>query len=238
MYHLEDTHWWYMGMRHIVFDFLAKYATKSRDGSLSILDAGCGTGGMLKHLQKLGQATGIDACEEALEFCRQRGLQRLALASVTDIPFADTSFDLIVSFDVLYHKNVRDDVAAMREFHRLLKPGGHLLIRLPAYNWLRGSHDEAVHTRQRYDSTELRQKMSRAGFQVTKVTYANSILFPLAATKRLTEMAFGLRSKSDVKEVSPLLNRTLAMVLGIEARLLNLTSLPWGLSVFALGKAL
>ncbi|MCL5264812.1 MAG: class I SAM-dependent methyltransferase [Chloroflexi bacterium] len=235
MYRLEDTHWWYVGMRRIVFDFLKHIA---KDGQLSVLDAGCGTGGMLQHLRQYGTAVGVDICQEALEFSQQRGLKRLVMASVGDLPFESASFDLIVSFDVLYHMAVEDDIAALKEFRRLLKPGGHVLLRLPACDWLRGSHDEAVHTRQRYSASDLREKMHQAGFTVKRLTYANSILFPAAALKRVCEMSFKLRGGSDVKEVSPIMNTALTAVLGIEAKALKLANLPWGLSVFALGKAI
>ena len=237
MYRLEDTHWWYVGMYGIVSKLLDKHVVRGSIDSLSILDAGCGTGGILQRFEGAGFIAGVDACEEALEFCQKRGLRQLTLASVTDIPFADSSFDLILSFDVLYHMNVNDDVAALKEFRRLLKPGGHLLIRLPSYNWLRGSHDEAVHTRQRYDAAELRRKMQLAGFKVERITYANTVLFPVAAMKRLAEMSFGLRSGSDVKAVSPLVNGALSTVLRIEQSLISVTDLPWGLSVFGLGRA-
>lgn len=240
MYQLEDTHWWYVGMRNIVFELLSKSRVDGRTDTTSILDAGCGTGGMLEHLCENGSgvdAWGFDASEEALAFCQQRGLSRLVMASVTDIPFAAASFDLVVSFDVLYHKNVKDDVASLKELRRLLKTGGQLLLRLPAYDWLRGSHDAAVHTRQRYTAPEVRHKMAQAGFRVERVTYANTILFPVAAAKRFAEMAFGLRSGSDVKPVSPLANRMLAGVLDIEARLLRKMDFPWGLSVYGLGRA-
>lgn len=236
MYHLEDTHWWYVGMRGVVSQLLREHDVNSYPETMRVLDAGCGTGGTLQRLQGYAFAAGIDACEEALELCRKRGLHELVQGSVAEMPFADGSFDLILSFDVLYHRKVKDDMAALKEFRRLLKPGGRLLVRLPAYNWLRGSHDEAVHTRQRYDAAEIRRKMSQAGFQVERVTYANTVLFPIAALKRLGEMAFGWGGGSDVKAVSPLVNRALAGVLGMEARLLSITSLPWGLSVFGLGR--
>lgn len=231
MYHLEDTHWWYVGMKRIVHNLLGKLLSE-RSG-LRILDAGCGTGGMLDYLGSYGTVVGIDASPEAMVFSRERGGHRLVQASVTQLPFDDSSFDLIVSFDVLYHRAVLDDSQALKEFHRILKPNGHVLLRLPAFNWLRGSHDEAVHTKQRYRAPELRDKLTRAGFKVEKVTYANTILFPVAVAKRACEMAFQLHGGSDVKPTSPVINTVLTRVLGIEAALVDHVSLPWGLSVLA-----
>lgn len=234
MYRLEDTHWWYVGMKRIVHNLLEGFF-RERSGP-RILDAGCGTGGMLDYLNKQGQAFGLDASPEAIGFCGERGLRRIVQGSVVAIPFEDSSFDLVVSFDVLYHRAVRDDSRALEEFHRVLKTNGRALLRLPAFNWLRGSHDEAVHTRQRYRASEVRGKLARAGFQVERVTYANSILFPVAVAKRAFEMAFRVHGGSDVKPTSPLLNGALTGVLGLEAELVRHTSLPWGLSVLALGK--
>ena len=233
MYRLEDSHWWYVGMRGQALRLMNDLYGSRRN--LAILDAGCGTGGTLPHLARYGEATGLDFCEDALAFCRRRGLRRLVQGSVLDVPFRDGSFDLVVSFEVLYHRAVTDDEAALREFYRVLRPDGHLLIRLPAHNWLRGGHDEVVHTRSRYSASEVRQKMRRAGFRVERASYANSLLFPIAALKRASEMALKRSGTSDVKPTAPWLNRVLTAELGIEARFLRQTDLPWGLSIVALG---
>jgi len=234
MYRLEDTHWWYVGMRRIVHRVLRGHLSRQRE--LRILDAGCGTGGMMENLGIYGAVVGIDASPEAVGFCCDRGLRQLAQASVTDLPFDDASFDLVVSFDVLYHRAVLDDGRALEEFHRVLKPNGHVLLRLPAFDWLRGRHDEAVHTRQRYRAREIDRKLAQAGFRVEKVTYANTILFPLAVAKRACEMAFRISGGSDVKPTSPMMNRLLTGVLGVEAEVIGRARLPWGLSVLALAE--
>ncbi|MBI4322071.1 MAG: class I SAM-dependent methyltransferase [Chloroflexi bacterium] len=234
MYHLEDTHWWYVGMRGLVETLLDGVYRGRRD--LSVLDAGCGTGGMLPYLAKYGKATGVDYSGDALSFCQGRGLSRLVRGSVSNLPFESSSFDLVVSFDVLYHLAVADDEAALQEFYRVLTPDGHLLIRLPAYDWLRGSHDRAVHTRHRYTASEVRHKMRRVGFRVERATYANSFLLPVAVLKRISEMVFKRFGSSDVKPTGPFLNRLFRGILGSEASVLRRADLPWGLSVMALGE--
>ncbi len=233
LYRLEERHWWYLGMRCIVDSTIKQYLDPSK--SYRILDAGCGTGGMMQHLRGFGSVTGLDIADEALIRCRQRDLSRLARGSVEHLPFATSSFDLLVSFDVIYHRAVSDDRLALSEFQRVLSPGGLLVLRVPAYNWLRGSHDIAVHTGRRYSRLELGQKLLEAGFEIRKLTYANCLLFPVAAVKRLLEGA-GRSMRPDLDLPSPWINRTLLAVLSFESALLNAVSLPWGLSVLAVAK--
>ncbi|HEX2187214.1 MAG TPA: methyltransferase domain-containing protein, partial [Chloroflexota bacterium] len=188
MYRLEDRLWWYVGMRRVaerVLDGRLERVPQGRTAAQRILDAGCGTGGNLRWLEAFGSVYGIDLSAHAIGFCRQRGLQTVARGSVTALPYADRSFDLITSFDVIYHLGVEDDLAALREMHRVLRPGGHLLVRVPAIPQLASHHDAAVHTRQRYTLGELREKTERAGFEVLRASYANTLLFPLAAIARL-----------------------------------------------------
>ena len=233
MYRIEDTHWWYAGMRGITDALMRKYRPDNQWGS--VLDAGCGTGGALCRLSAGGCGVGIDFSPDALDLCRERGLARLARASVEHIPFSDASFDLVVSSDVIYHAGVSDDVAALREFCRVLRPGGIAVVRVPAYDWLRSAHDAAVHTRHRYTRTELRGKLAAAGFEVVRVTYANSLLFPLALVKRLLGGRL-IQASSELESSSWLLQMLGSIALGIEARLVSRADLPWGLSVIAVGR--
>src|SRR5207248_8255591 len=140
---VEDTHWWYLGMRAIASDLLASLPLPPAP---LILDAGCGTGGNAALLERHGWLVGVDLSDLALDLAAGRGHRPLARASVTALPFPDQTFDLVTSFEVLYHRAVGDDVAALGELRRVLRPGGHLLLRLPALDWLRGAHDAAVHT--------------------------------------------------------------------------------------------
>ena len=231
LYGLEESHWWYLGMRRVVCSLLQQYLDRSRP--LRILDAGCGTGGMVKQLQRFGSVVGLDLSDEALDLCRRRDLPHLTQASVERLPFAGESFDLLTSFDVLYHKAVVNDWLALGEFYRVLKPGGLLLLRVPAYDWLRGAHDVAVHTRHRYSHKELVRKLFAAGFRVQKLTHANTLLFPAAALKRLVE---GTEHpwRLDLELPPPLINRALLGILSLESVLLRRVSFPWGLSLVAL----
>ncbi len=234
MYRVEDRHWWYAGMRRITRSILGSCVDRP---VRAILDAGCGTGANLVLLGGYGQAFGIDIEPAALNCCRERGLVRLAQGSVSTLPFASASFDLVTSFEVLYHLSVQDDGAALAEFWRVLKPGGWLLLRLPAHDWLRGRHDLAVHTRHRYTTGEVRQKVSAAGFAVVRLSYANCLLLPAAVAKRLAERLFPSPAGSDIGE-PPQANSILEAMLAVEAGWLRRWNLPWGLSVLCLARKL
>lgn len=236
MYQVEDTHWWYLGMASITRALLNRYTTPG--AGLSILDAGCGTGAvMTSYLADYGQVTGFDFAAAALQFCQQRGAERLARASIVELPFADASFDLAVSFDVLCEQAVRDDGVALRALQRVLAPGGRLVLRLPAYDWLRGQHDRAVHIRHRYTRSELAARLNAAGFEVERLSYANTFLFPIALLKRLAEHIWTPKSSgSDLTLGVGSMNGVLRAVLSAEAPLIAATGLPFGLTVVAVAR--
>jgi SAM-dependent methyltransferase len=239
MFAQEERHWWYVGMRHISTALLERYPPLVEQESrrqFDILDAGCGSGGMTRYLGNFGRVTGIDFASEALTLSKQRGLPRLARASVGAIPFLDGSFDVVTSFDVLYHLNVNDDRAALSEIHRVLRPGGIALIRLPAFDWIRGAHDEVVHTRHRYTRDELSEKLEDVGFRLEHSTYANFMLFPMAPAKRYLERRQGSHEATDLWRPPGPINRLLADLLSLEAIPARGLGLPWGLSVFAIGR--
>lgn len=241
---LEARHWWYRGMAAISLNFLrrafddgAKRAA-AREGEFRLLDAGCGPGGMLTRLSALGRPFGVDL--HPLALAHASGKAPLARAAVEHLPFAEDSFDLVTSFDVLYHLAVGDDEAALREFARVLrkstpgKPGGILLIRLPAWEALRGAHDVAVHTRHRYAAPELRSKLRAAGFHIKRLTYANTLLFLPILLRRILQP--DSQAGSDVELPSPALNRFLEFLLHLEKNWLAYFNLPFGVSLFALAQ--
>ncbi len=236
MFHAEDSHWWYRGMQAITRSVLKKHLPKQTD--LKILDAGCGTGGaMSTYLRDFGSVTGFDLSPVALAFAQKRDQTRLAQASVTQIPFQAETFELVTSFDVLYECAVSDDGSALAEIRRVLRPDGFLFLRLPAYNWLRGQHDTTIHTARRYTTGQVKKQLERAGFRCIYLSYANTLLFPLAAAKRLLERFRAPQpGTSDLSleagHVGPMLER----ILTLEAFLLSRGSLPFGLSVVALGQ--
>jgi SAM-dependent methyltransferase len=236
MYQVELCHWWYRGMEAITRAVLARWLPQI--SNRRILDAGCGTGAaMTTYLKGFGTVTGCDLSRLALDFCRRRKAARLVHASVLDLPFASASFDLITSFDVLYERAVSNDLSALQEFIRLLTPGGFLFLRLPAYDWLRGAHDEIIHTARRYTTRRIAQLLNQSGLIPVHLSYANTLLFPVAAIKRLAERLLPSREAgSDLKLETGRLNGILQRVLAAEAPWVASRGLPFGLSVIALAR--
>jgi SAM-dependent methyltransferase len=244
LYALEESYWWFLGMRRVTAALLDPVCSPNR--ARDVLDAGCGTGGMLTWLGRYageGRVAGVDISSDALAFCRERGLRNLAQASVTALPFADSTFDLVTSFDVLVQlPGEGSDEVAMREMFRVLRPGGVAFVRAAAYAWMRSGHDEALGTQRRYQLGEISGKLTGAGFRVRRATYANSLLLPAAAMRRLVLKRLGLAdSGSDVKPLPPnlaWLNRALISALAAEARLLKspAAKLPAGLSTICVAE--
>lgn len=227
---MEEQLWWYAGMQRISERLLDRYVGHR---ALEILDAGCGTGGAAATwLGRRGRVVGTDLSNLALDYCRQRGLTRLMQASIAQLPFPDQQFDLVTSFDVLYHLWV-DDGLALSEFARVLRPGGFVLVRVPANDWLRSEHDQATYTRHRYSRLELRGKLEQAGLRVCAASYANTLLFPVVLAKRLL-----LRGAptDDFWLPPPAINATLGHILSLEAAFVARSALPVGLSVVALAR--
>ena len=237
MFSVEDNHWWYAGLRNLVLSFIDKL-THGKDNQ-KILDAGCGTGGMLAAC-KGRYIFGIDISEEALKFCGTRELSNVSRGSVCDMPFQDNSFQVVISLDVLYHVNVLDDLEALKEFNRVIAPKGILLLNLPAYDFLKSSHDEVIHTRQRYTLQDVKNKVESAGFIVERTTYRNTLLFPLALAARLARKLHLQNEKKRGSDLSPLpdwLNSFLKGILFLENRLiLRGLNFPFGLSVFCVAR--
>jgi ubiquinone/menaquinone biosynthesis C-methylase UbiE len=243
LYSLEESYWWFEGMRGVTAALLDG-CCPPRDRT--VLDAGCGTGGMLSWLARYGgggRVVGVDLAPEAIRFCLERGREGLVRASVTDLPFGDSVFDLVTSFDVLVQlPGEGADERAMGEMYRVLRPGGVAFVRVAAYNWMRSGHDEALGTQRRYTRGEINAKLTRAGFRVLRASYANSILFPAAVVRRLLLKRVGLSDKgSDVKPLPPglgWLNRALTLALRCEALFIKHTrlNLPAGLSVVCVAK--
>ncbi|HEX3559955.1 MAG TPA: class I SAM-dependent methyltransferase [Pyrinomonadaceae bacterium] len=244
LYALEQEFWWFEGMREITAALLDAACAPAE--SRLVLDAGCGTGGNLSWLARYagsGRVMGVDLSPDALRFCAEREHRGLAQASVADLPFADSTFDLVTSFDVLVQlPGEASDERAMREMCRVLRPGGVAFVRVAAYRWMRSGHDRALDTQRRYTLGELVGKMERAGFDARRATYANSFLLPVAAFRRLLLKRAGLADRgSDVKPLPPSLrwlNQALEKVLRGEASILRgpRRRLPFGLSAICVAQ--
>lgn len=241
LYELEENFWWFRGMREITRVLLDPICAAARERD--VLDAGCGTGGMLSWLTQHGgshRVVGIDLSPTALEFCRERNHEQLTQGSIAQLPFADSSFDLVTSFDAIQHVLDKGDVRAIAEIYRVLRPGGIAFVRVSAYEWLRSAHDDALNVQRRYTLSELSAEMRRAGFSIRRATYANTLLLPVAAIKRLVFSRSGSgQAESEVKPWSKSwqwLDGLLSAPLRLEAAVLNKIDLPFGVSAICIAE--
>jgi SAM-dependent methyltransferase len=219
---------------------IAAELARTRTGFSRWLDAGSGTGGLLASLRPPGSpaAFGVEVSFDGLVLSRSRGLQRLARASVSELPFDGGVFDLMTSIDVFCHRGV-DVPRALAEARRCLRPGGLLLLQVPAFDFLQGEHDEAVWTRKRFRKREVESLLSGAGFRLRRSFYRNSILFPAAALRRLVRRRPppGREARSDVAPAPRALGLVFSALLGLERGMRGIGFIfPFGLSVFCLAE--
>ncbi|MCX6907679.1 MAG: methyltransferase domain-containing protein [Verrucomicrobia bacterium] len=238
----EDRHWWYVGLHDLVIHSVQGEAAELRR-PLDILDAGCGTGRLCELMQPFGAVTGCDTHPLALEATAERGISRVRRCDLAVDDLEAESYDLITFIDVLYHRAVADENAVLRNLRRGLKKGGLLVMQVAAFEWLRGAHDLAVHTRRRYRRGEVVRLLQGVGFTVEFATYRLLPWFLPALLWRCFTRLCPPRSSDDkplsdvASPVSPLLNQLLAACVKTENRLLCAgVRLPLGTSVFALAR--
>jgi SAM-dependent methyltransferase len=190
---------------------------------------------MLGYLARYGEAQGIDADEGAVGFCHERGLDNVQLVTSEKMPFESNSFDLVTALDVIEH--IEDDLGAMREIYRVLKPGGVLMLSVPAYKFLWGAQDEISHHKRRYIAPQMRGKLKEVGFKVRRLSYINTLLFPgIAGIRVLRPYKAGSTDlKSDFTMTKPGPGNTLlGKVFALEAKLVTRRDLPFGVSILGL----
>lgn len=228
---VEATHWWYKARREIIFDRV-KPILKSRPNPKA-LDIGCGTGYNLRYLQELGcqDVTGLDFSPNALEYCRSRNLERLICGDASRLPLRAASYDLITTLDIIEH--LEDDVRTLEETYRALKPGGTLVIFVPAYQFLWSLQDEISHHVRRYTAQELQKKVLSAGFEIKKLTYANTFMFPLVWAGRLVLKIFRPHFKiASESQMNPTwMNGMLYQIFKAELPWLRRINFPFGVSI-------
>ena len=234
LYESEEEHWWLASRRRMVVDWVMHRYPGRHD--LRILDVGCGTGMMLVEMARLGQAQGIDASDEALGFCHQRGLTAVQKGNVLQLPFADGSFDVLTGVDILEH--IDDDVAALREWRRVLKPGGRLFLFVPAHRWLWSLQDEISGHRRRYTAPVLKRAVEEAGLVVERQSYVSTYLFLVIIVGRIWLKA--LRRFREVRTENTLhpswSNGMLRRVFSAEIPLLRRVNFPFGASLLCVAQ--
>jgi SAM-dependent methyltransferase len=228
LYQVEESHWWYRGRRRIIASFVERICRNFKDRRPHILDVGCGTGANLILLSKFGDAEGVDVSPDALDFCRQRGLEKVRLGAAEDLPYEAGTFDLVTALDVVEHMD--DDLAGLREMRRVLKPDGRILLFVPTFMFLWGVQDEVSNHRRRYRLPDLRRVVEEAGFEIERTTYANITFFaPILLVRKLMRLT-GIRTDTENSINVPAFNRLFGHVLGAESAVLRYLNFPFGVS--------
>lgn len=224
--------------RKTILHLWRKHGPSVRDtASLKILEVGCGTGATLASLNPFGKTFGIDISPNALRHCRERGIRRVAQADGTSLPFADQVFDLLVTVDVLEH--IEDDTETLKQFHRVLKPDGMLLLIVPAFASLWSSRDIRLNHKRRYSRQELNQKTLASGFAIQKLAYLDALSFPFLY---LWVKSKGLKNpgvadiRMDVLALPKPINFILLHIMRLETRLLTHFPSPFGVALLCVAR--
>lgn len=233
MARLEADHWWFVGRRKIL-DTVIKYTLRSRQGTSAprILEIGAGTGGNHDLLSRYGKTSFVEMEPLARDIFKERfpTAELYDGKLPDDLPFGPAErFDLICLFDVLEH--VEDDKAALVRLRSLLAPGGHLVLTVPAYQFLFGAHDRLHHHYRRYHRAALEALLVDSGFRVKTMSYINMVLLPLALVARGVDKLCKKQKSSGTDMPAPWLNKILSGLFGGEALLVPHMRLPCGLSL-------
>ncbi len=232
MFRVEETHWWYRALHQLLLDSLDLELPDWREKRL--LDAGCGTGAILKRLGRPDRNIGVDIAPEALSFCRKRGLENVQQADISALPFPNDTFDAVICSSVLYHQWVVDVEVALAELRRVLRPAGLLFLVLPAFRFLHSAHDEAVLTARRFARPEVRKLLRQSGFDVERLTYWTTFLFPGAVLARTLGVSDSGRDFE--RDSSGIGHHVFSFVMALERRVLRKVSLPFGVALLAIAR--
>ncbi len=230
----EQNDWWFEARRRIVLELIESHWSESNDHA-TLLDAGCGTGITLEYIERFGQACGVDNQMVALKFCRIRNAKRLTCAPIENLPFADASFDIVTCLDVIEH--IDEDQSAVNEIARVIRPGGLLVLTVPAFQVFWSDHDVINHHKRRYRRNDVRRLLSKY-FTIDLLSYYNIHLFPLAVLVRMVkriEMMIWPSAVRKVKAENTYLPRSInglfSRIFGSEIIWLKRGPLPIGLSI-------
>lgn len=235
MFAIEETHWWYRGRRALVRAALDRWAPARRP--LRLLDLASATGMSFRFLADYGEIRGIDISDETIRLCAQRGITRLVKGDAMRLPFAEGAFDVVLALDAFEHFD--DDLQALREVLRVLRPGGLLVATVPAFMALWSPHDEAYHHRRRYRRPQLRERLGQAGFSTLRTSYSSMTLFlPVLALRRWRRLRGGSETPaSDFAVPFPAPVEWLAgAITRAEVALEKRVDLPFGVSLLAVAR--
>jgi len=230
---VEATHWWFVARREL---FAREIARAGIPLSARVLDIGTSTGTNLRMLKDLGfrDVTGLDATEEAIRFCAEKGLGTVRQGDVCRMPFADGSFDLVLATDIIEH--VEDDLPALKEIARVLAPSGQALITVPAFSSLWGLQDDVAMHKRRYRLGELVARVTSAGLRPGCSYYFNYILFaPIWLARQLIRL-LRIRLNSENELNSPLINRVLLWIFRLDVATARRVSPSFGVSALVVAE--
>ena len=235
MYELETDYWWYKALHELV-EFHVKKITAA--DQLRIFDAGCGTGKMVEILNSYGGVEGIDYSEEAVSYCKKRGLKTVKVEDLNNWNPNGELYDVIISLDVLYHAAVEDDMGVLEKFHTALKKNGTLILNLPAFNILRRRHDIQVSGKRRYRKDSIIGPLKDIGFIIQRASYRLPHLFFIILVKKaLGKFAGPPRAKSDLSVLPSWLNKLFLFINRIENKVINSgVNIPFGSSLFIIAR--
>ncbi len=239
----EDRHWWFASRTRALLGLLDRFVGPGNERQ--VLDVGAGAGNMMHHLAHYGHVVGVDNNPRPIAVARERGYD-VRLGDAHDLPFEDACFDLVTLLDTVEH--CPDDAAVLRECFRVTRPGGYLMITVPAFMWLWSYNDVLNRHQRRYTAGELRTCLQQAGYAPRYVSYNNFLVFPLAAPMILVRRWAGRQPdlasphfddeayQVEMEPAPPLLNAILMGVGRVEAALLRWITLPIGTSIIALAQ--
>ena len=232
-FQIQKKHWWFATKRNIILDTVLRYTNLQL--SDKILDIGCGSGLMLNTLENIGNTSGMDMSDEAIEFSSEIFTGTLKKGSLPDdVPYSSDYFSLITALDVIEH--IDDDLASLKTIRNLLKSKGKAVITVPAYMSLWSHFDELNEHKRRYTLNELHQKLLMAGFEIEKISYYNTLLFPVVYIVRKLNNLLGRNGSSDIDMPSSMMNSILKTIFGFEKFILRYCNMPFGVSILAVVK--
>lgn len=233
MAELDQLHWWYRARREVIAALIRRHALPPRDGTL--LEVGCGTGHNLPMLATFGTVDAIEIDDAARAMAEKRLGRPVHGSRLPELPgIAEGHYDLIGAFDVIEH--IADDTAAVASLARRLKPGGKLVVTVPAHQWMWSAHDVVNHHQRRYSKAGLKRLIDGSPLRLERIGYLNSLLFPLAVGARFAGKIAGKDSSDDTLPPGPV-NWAFEKIFGLERYLVGRLPLPPGLSLFAVASA-
>ena len=229
----ENFYWWHIGRRAILNSILKRYL---RSNNNSILDVGCGGGGNILFLKKFGSVAGIDPSVDAINFCNNKGFKDLIIGTAGEIPYPNEFFDLATAFDILEH--LEDDSVALREMKRIIKPGGLIMVTIPALPFLWSPHDDYLGHKRRYRKRELKEKFRAFGLDVLESSYFIIPTVPVIILRRFLEKVFQSNNQPHSFDITlpKWLNAIMIGWLKIERLCLKISPIPIGSSLYVIAK--